>query len=125
MSPSALHRLRHRALQHVALAWFALSLLVAVLSPMVLPGRLDLICAGVGGMKLVAFDADGAPKATSAKASMDCALCAPSHAPPPAELQALPASQQALAVALQAQVAAHLAWVTARPPPARGPPTLS
>ena len=50
-----LHRFRHLApgpLGRAVLAWFLLSLGVAVASPLVNPQALELVCSGAGVMKL-------------------------------------------------------------------------
>ncbi|MGH6627667.1 MAG: DUF2946 family protein [Burkholderiaceae bacterium] len=103
------------------LVWFALSIGVAVASPLVKPQAMELICSGAGAMKLLVKTDDGAKELSSH--TLDCPLCASLGAPPP------PARQTAepihpLSYALQPIVAAHIAALTAAPLPARGPPSL-
>jgi len=52
-------RRRSMALARLALAWFALTLGVAVAAPMLQPQAVQLVCDAVGGVKLVALQGDG------------------------------------------------------------------
>jgi len=114
--------LRHfTILTRLVLAWFVLSLGVAVASPIVKPQDILLVCTGSGAMKVLVKAADGSASEVASN-SMDCPLCVSLAAPPPVpRLNAEPA--QPLAYALQAIPAAHIAARTAAPLPARGPPT--
>jgi hypothetical protein len=113
---------RARFLARLVLAWFALSLGVAIASPLVKPSGIEVICSGTGAMKLlVKGDADGGKPASSH--TLDCPLCASIAAPPPAvrtDLVFVPA----LGHAVQPIPAARIAALTAAPLPARGPPSL-
>ncbi len=115
--------LRHfTILTRLVLAWFVLSLGVAVASPIVKPQDILLVCTGSGAMKVLVKAADGSASDVASN-SMDCPLCVSLAAPPPVtRLNAEPA--QPLAYALQAIPAAHIAARTAAPLPARGPPTV-
>lgn len=102
----------------LVLAWFALSLGVAIASPIVKPQAVELICSG-GVVKLMAQDDDGSK--TAGPHTLDCPLCAATGAPP------VPAQDMARAVlplghVLQSIPAARIAALTAAPLPARGPP---
>ena len=108
-----------RHLARLVLVWFALSLGVAVASPLVNPQSFELLCSGSGTMKLLVKSSDGTP-APSGHA-LDCPLCASVGAPPPVFSAALPCAQP-LGHVLQSIPAAHIAALTAAPPPARGPP---
>jgi hypothetical protein len=104
------------------LVWFALSVGVAVASPIVKPQAMELICSSAGVMKVLFTSDDGGRDAASP--ALDCPLCAATSAPPPlARLAAEP--PQPPADVLPGIAADHLAALTAAPPPARGPPTLS
>ena len=104
------------------LVWFALFVGVAIASPLVKPQAMELICSGMGVMKMQVQGDDGAQD-LSLK-TLDCPLCATSNAPPPvARLTAEPV--QPLAYVLRSIPAAHRAAITAVPPPARGPPDFS
>jgi hypothetical protein len=62
------------------LVWFALSVGVAIASPMVQPKAMDMVCTSTGSMKLVVQgDEDSS---TSASSTLDCPLCASISAPP-------------------------------------------
>jgi hypothetical protein len=113
--------LRHFTfLSRLVLAWFVLSLGVAMASPIVKPQDILLVCTGSGAMKMLVQSDDGSATDVTAN-TMDCPLCAPMVAPPPvAHLAAEP--DQPLAYALQAIPSAHIAARTAAPLPARGPP---
>jgi predicted secreted protein len=104
------------------LVWFALSIGVAIASPIVKPQAMELICSGAGVMKVLLKTDDGTKEVASH--TLDCPLCASLSAPPPvARLSAEPV--QALAYVMQSIPAAHIAALTAAPPPARGPPSFS
>ena len=110
-------------LARFVLVWFALSIGVAIASPLVKPRAMQVICSGSGAMKLVIQTDDGGQEV--AGLTLDCPLCATSSAPPPpaAPLTAEPA--QPLAYVLQSIPAARIAALTAAPLPARGPPAFS
>ena len=78
-----MHALRHaHHLVRWMLVWFALTLTVAVASPLAgMQGGLELVCTTGGGMKLVATNSDGAESVGSL--TLDCPLCSTAHAPPP------------------------------------------
>ena len=104
------------------LAWFVLSIGVAIASPVINPQSTQLICTGSGVMKVLITTADGVQEVASQ--SMDCPLCASMSAPPfVARLAAEPLLPPSYAV--QATPAAVIAKLTAVPPPARGPPNFS
>ncbi|MGB2881626.1 MAG: hypothetical protein WBC08_07640 [Rhodoferax sp.] len=115
--------LRHfTTFTRLVLAWFVLSLGVAVASPIVKPQDILLVCTGAGAMKVLVKAADGSTSDLGST-TLDCPLCATMAAPPPVVgLCAEPT--QPLAYALQAIPSAHIAARTAAPMPARGPPTV-
>jgi hypothetical protein len=102
----------------LVLAWFALSLGVAIASPIVKPQAVELICSG-GVVKLAGPGDDGSTPA--GPHLLDCPLCAATAAPPLAQPQPF-AAIQPLGYVLQSIPAARMAALTAAPPPARGPP---
>lgn len=106
------------------LAWFALSMGVAIASPFVHPQSLQLVCSANGDVKVVVGGGDDGTQMEGGH-TLDCPLCVHSGgaAPPPAA-SALPLAQP-LAHALEPIVAAHIAARTAAPLPARGPPNFS
>ncbi|CAN7201502.1 DUF2946 family protein [Variovorax sp. LjRoot84] len=115
--------LRHaRHLGRFVLLWFALSLGVAVASPIVNPQAVELVCSSAGAVKMVVHTDDGAQELDMSH--MDCPLCVLTGAPPPAAAVALP-SPLPLAHAVQPIPAARIAAATAAPLPARGPPSFS
>ena len=113
-----------RLLARFVLVWFALSIGVAIASPIVKPQGMDLICTGTAGVMKMLFKTDDGSKEASGL-TLDCPLCVNSSAPPPpfARLSAEPL--QALAHVLQSIPAAHIASLTAAPLSARGPPAFS
>lgn len=125
LQSSPMQTLRHaHLLARFVLVWWALSIGVAIASPIVKPQGMDVICTGMGMMKLQAAPADdGSPDLLTL--TLDCPLCAHLSAPPPplVRLRAEPA--QPLAYVLQSIPAAHIASLTAAPLPARGPPAFS
>ena len=120
LTRSTLQTLRQaRALAVGVLAWFALSLGVAIASPVVQPQALTLVCSAAGAVKLVAGNDDGAPVLSSH--ALDCVLCLALGAPPTSAdhlLLHLPAVSYALAPVSTAFVARRAAAAL----PARGPP---
>lgn len=105
----------------LVLVWFALSVGVAIASPMVQPKAMDMVCTSTGSMKLVVQgDEDGS---ISSSPTLDCPLCASISAPPSALNTAL-TQPSPLSHALLPTVAAHIASLTAPPLPSRGPPTF-
>lgn len=116
-----MHTLRHFTfLTRLVLAWFVLSLGVAVASPLIAPQSTVLVCTGAGVMKVLVTSDDGSTTEV-VRNSMDCPLCAP-VAPPPPLAQAAVEPFQPLSYALQGIPSAHIAARTAAPLPARGPP---
>jgi hypothetical protein len=104
------------------LAWFALSIGVAIGSPMVKPQGMQLICSGSGAMTVVAAGDDG--KVPSTSHTLDCPLCSSLSAPPPMEILAF--GKVALQAFTPPLVRAESAiYKLASPPPARGPPSFS
>lgn len=123
--PAARAGLRHPGVDLIrwVLLWFALSLGVAIASPVVHPQTVELVCSNAGSVKAIVHTDDGAQEMGAGH--MDCPLCVLNGAPPattPAvELPVL----MPLARAVQPIPSAHIAAVTAAPLPARGPPSLS
>ena len=103
----------------LVLVWFALSVGVAIASPMVNPKGMDVVCTGTGMMKLVVQGDDDS--VASAK-TMDCPLCSSITAPPP-EFNTTLTQPSPLSFALLSIEAARIASATAPPLPSRGPPT--
>lgn len=104
------------------LIWFALSLGVAIASPLVKPQPMEVICTGSGAMKVLVQTDEGLQELVTL--SLDCPLCAPCGAPPKVTVVgAEPASP--LAHVLRGIPAARLVSLTAAPLPARGPPLYS
>ena len=115
-------RLRHaRMLARLVLAWFVLSLGVAVASPIVRPQAMQLVCSSAGAIKVIVQTADGAQELGAGH--LDCPLCVLTGAPPPVAAVTLPMPQP-LGLALRPNPAARIAAATGAPLPARGPPAL-
>lgn len=111
-------------LARFVLVWFALSIGVAIASPLVNPQGIEVICSGAGGMKLLVQTEDGSRELGCN--TLDCPLCGMlGAAPPPPAATARLAPQSALAYVMQHIPAAVLASLSAAPPPARGPPLIS
>ena len=108
-------------LARLVLAWFALSLGVAVAAPLVQPQSIELVCSGGGTMKLLVKDADGNSAGTPQ--TLECPMCASVDEPPVLsfDMQA----PQPLAHVVSSIPAARIAGLTGAPLPARGPPALS
>ena len=119
---SFLHTLRNIPwLAKLALLWFAVTLGVAVASPMVNPQQELLICTSVGMAKVVLAD-DGSVT-TSPVAQAHCPLCVTGGVPP-GFVSLVFEPVLPLGRVLQSIPAAHIAALTAAPPPSRGPPSF-
>ena len=116
-----LHTLRNTPwLAKLALLWFALTLGVAVASPMVSPQQELMICSAAGMVKLT-LNADGSVSSTPS-AQAHCPLCVAGGAPPGFVSQGVEPLALPLGRVLQSIPAARMAAATAAPPPSRGPP---
>lgn len=117
-----MQRLRQaRFLARLVLAWFALTIGIAVASPWVQPRSLELVCSGAGAMKLLVQGDDGST--SFAGGTLDCPLCASLGAPPPMASQA-PVAHPPDLLASPRLAAAPVVVATAAPLPARGPPLV-
>ena len=116
-----MNRLRNALqLTRFVLVWFALSVGVAIASPLVNPKGIDMVCSSGGTMKMVV---QGEDDGAVSSLTMDCPLCAAVSAPPP-EFNTTLTQPSPLAHATQPIAAAHIAAITAPPLPSRGPPAL-
>lgn len=104
------------------MAWFVLSLGVAVASPIVHSPGGEWVCSGVGTMTAMVHADDGVQPA--GLAHWDCPLCVLAGPPAQPPAVALPAVLP-LSRAVQSIAAARIAAATSAPLPARGPPRLS
>lgn len=111
---SSLHRMTRFA--RLVLVWFVLSVGIAAAAPALQPQSLQMVCSG-GVMKLVSLGDEGP---ATALPTLDCPLCAPFQAPPPARQPSLRSADPAPPDAVHASVPAAL--LRAAPAPARGPP---
>ena len=127
---------RARFLTKLLLVWFVASVGLAIASPLLKPQGAELLCTGMGSMKMLVTAIDGSQQALDLQdpklgdllkgqmhTSLDCPLCGAVSAPPPVALS-LPTAQLALSYALQPLPAAYIAGRTAAPLPPRGPPAL-
>jgi len=105
------------------LLWFALSLGVAVASPIVHPQAVELVCSSAGAVKVVVHTENGVQEMGASH--MDCPLCVLTGAPPPVLPVASVDLPPPLGRVLQPIPAARLAAVAAAPLPPRGPPARS
>ena len=107
-------------LARLALLWFALTLGVAVASPLVNPQNEVLICSAASGMVKIVLNDDGS---VSSSATLDCPLCLVGLVVPPVAVS-LPATVHSQVTALQSSWPDITLDVSAALPPSRGPPTL-
>ena len=109
---------RARRLTCLFLAWFALSVGVAVASPVVDPQAMDTICSPAGSPTGAS---GGNGQDPGAGHMQDCRLCGMTGGPPVATIAGSyePAVQAAAPVA-----PVFVAALAAPPPAARGPPAL-
>ncbi len=110
----------HRRLARWLLAAYLLVLGISVLAAMLRPQAMEVVCSGMGVMKVVVGSQEDAP---GLQTTLDCPLC--THAtpvlPPPtrADLTRVP---DARSHSVQRLPAAVLLARTAPPLPSRGPP---
>ncbi len=119
-----MHALRNaHFIARLVLVWFALSLGVAVASPLVAPKSMELVCSSAGAVKWV-FAGDDSPRTAQGHSTLDCPLCASLSAPPAVVPHAaqppLTPSQVRVPVAVT-----RMAVRMAAPWQARAPPALS
>jgi len=118
-----MHALRNSvSLARLVMAWFALTLGLAIASPLVHPQAMELVCTAGGRVKLVVVNGEEG-QAVSAQHSLDCPLCL-AVTPPPAHVSPSWAQLQPLGRALQPIVSARIASLVGAPLPPRGPPLL-
>ena len=70
-----------RLIARWVLVWLALSLGVAIASPLVNPQTTQMVCSGAGAMKLMVLNDEGSSEWGTL--TLDCPLCAHLGAPPP------------------------------------------
>ncbi|MDO5087437.1 MAG: DUF2946 domain-containing protein, partial [Comamonadaceae bacterium] len=89
-----------RARARLVLAGFVLAVAAATLSPWLRPSVLMWVCGADGHARLVS-ETEGGPAAPGHAHALDCALCLPACAPPPARaaLPGQPPLPQALRLA--------------------------
>lgn len=115
-----MHTLRaSSSLIRLVLAWFALTLGVAMASPLVQPQVMELVCAD-GGLKLVVLGDDGQASAAGPH-TLECPACLPASLSPPPALGQTARPQAAEGVQPRHPPAAHVTLAGAALP-ARGPP---
>ena len=102
------------------LVWFALFMGAAVASPLIRSEGLQVVCTGMGSMKLVQPDAAGEAGPLQPLA-MDCPLCMPVAAPAPVMMTVTHSGGPAHA--LRPRVSTRLASLVGLPWQARGPPS--
>jgi len=116
-----LHTLRNTPwLAKLALLWFALTLGVAVASPLVNPKDQLVICTSVGMVKVV-LNADGSDSPI-ASAEAQCPLCVVGIAAAPAFVSLQPTPVQALTAEQPGVAPVLVAATSAALPPSRAPP---
>ena len=119
-----MHEMQHLRNAHLlaryVLVWFALSIGVAIASPLVKPQSVQLVCSASGGVKIIV---DGGDEDTGAlRNTLDCPLCAAVGAPPPQTFLPVSAPATGLGYALPTAVDAPQPRLAAAPFPPRGPP---
>ena len=107
-------------LARFVLVWFALSMGVAIASPLVQPKGMQLVCSAAGAISIQFDQGDGDLTGSQAN-TLDCPLCAAVGAPPTQiSLQAL--APMGLTYALQLSADPQSTHRAAAPFPPRGPP---
>lgn len=110
---------RLTSLARWAAIWMTLAVVLSVLTPLLQPTGLSMVCTAIGGVSLVEDNGeDGSAPVLDCPVCCQAALAAPGWA-------VLPAPIASLAHALTPVRAAVLAYLTAPPLPSRGPPAIS
>lgn len=104
------------------LLWFLLSLGVAIASPLLNPRSIEMVCSGLGLMKLIVHSNDGSTEQVGH--TLDCPLCANLCAPPLAFVPMVAAPSGLTFSALPVEIA-RLAARLRGPWQARAPPAFS
>jgi hypothetical protein len=118
----AMHMLRKAVtLSRLVLAWFVLTLGVAVASPLVRTHAMELVCSD-GGLRLVAVAQDPAAPAGSVH-GLDCPLCLAVTLPPAVGLALVLQPRPADRTRVPGATAPRAA-VAGAPLPPRGPPDV-
>lgn len=116
-----MHVLRNSlSLTRLVLAWFVLTLGIAVASPSVQPQHLEIICGASGSMQMIMLDERGEPL-SGPHHSLDCPLCLVVTTPPSHSIAHF-TPPQPLGQALRPVFAARIAALVGAPLPPRGPP---
>ncbi len=108
-------------LARLILAWFVLTMGIAIASPIVHPKAMELICSASGNMKLIAVGEDGSELSHH---TLDCPMCMATTLPPDI-VTARFEHPQPLAHALTKVAVAHIASAVGAPLPPRGPPAFT
>ncbi len=119
------HRLPPRTLARVLLACFALVLALAAAAPWARAAQgLERLCSASGQELWVASAADGqaAPADTAPSHALECALCLPALAAPPATARSLTACAPPLPLTASLRPVRHRAPLSRAPFPPRAPP---
>jgi hypothetical protein len=120
-----MHMLRTSSrLARLILAWFVLTVGVAIASPLVHPQAFELVCTTGNTMKLVVIGEEDANAAPAGHHTLDCPLCLHFSAPAP-QAQAVVEPRQPLAHSLLPAVKATIAALVGSPLPPRGPPAFA
>ena len=106
-------------LARFVLVWFALSMGVAIASPLVKPQSLQLVCSAAGAIKVLTDAGDEASGPLTN--TLDCPLCAAVGAPPP-QVSVEVLAPMGLSYTLQIGTEAQHACRCAAAFPPRGPP---
>lgn len=114
---------RSLSVVRLVLAWFVLTLGMAVAAPIVQPQSTMMICSE-GGSKMIMVDDDGNRVVDGGHSALDCPLCLPVALPPAFDGLHLPVAPP-MVCAQHPFVSAHIASVAGAPLPARGPPLHS
>jgi hypothetical protein len=105
-------------LSRLILAWFVMTMGIAIASPIVHPEAMELVCSASGTMKLIAIGDDGIEQSHH---TLDCPMCM-GIALPAGIVSVRFEQPQPLAHALHKFNVAHIASVAGAPLPPRGPP---
>lgn len=109
-------------LARFVLAWFVLTLGVAIASPVVHPRAMQLICSAAGDYKLVVQDDAGG--GVVQHHTLECPMCVMGGGAPLVLGVPVMATERAMAVRPQPPLTTRIAVSPALLPPARGPPRV-
>lgn len=114
---------RYLFLARAVLVWFAMTLAVAMASPVVHLPSMQAVCTTDGGVRYISLhDTEDADPSAGKTHALECALCLALKEPPSVAVDVPRLAPHPLAHALTPTVSARIEALIGAPLPPRGPP---